>query len=491
MLERSANRFGNKPAIIQGDQTLTFSDLDRKSSQLAGSLIKLGVNKGDRIATLLTTSPDCVVIYFGIIKAGAVMVPFDVRYKVGELETLFACAKPKMLFTDGTCLKTIVNHLPRFTSIKQVINVGTGFEDRFTSLKQLIESGVAPEPKPALDIDDLMLIAFTSGPTTSPHGSTMSHRCLMYEIMSGMEVMEQTDKDVVMLYALPIHHMFGLCTALLTSIHCGSTLVIVPGTGISVRTLLEATEKHCGTMLFGVPYIFALIIKTVKREGFKHDISSLRVCYTGGACIPLSTLKAFKKLFKVNLADMYGMTETISAITCQPVDGSGKPGSCGPAMPYWQLKVVDDKSREVPPNTEGEIMAKGHFMLGYFENPEATAKTIENGWLHTGDYGKVDEDGYYYITGLKKRMLILKGQNVYPQDIEQILLTHPAIEAAKVSGAPDRLRGQVVKAVVRRKRGIRVTKQEIKKYCLERMADYKCPRLINFEKLAPVIKPGK
>ncbi len=482
MLERAASRFPDKAAIILGTRKLTFAELEEQSSRLAGSLVKLGIKKGECVATLLSTSPECVIIYFAIVKCGAVIVPLDIRYKIDELDSIIGNCQPHVLITESASLRPILSFLPRFTSVRQVINLGTEYEDRFPSIQLLLAAGAPPDPAPRLDIDDLVIICYTSGPTTTPHGSMMSHRNLCNEAKVSAFAVQQTEKDVVMLYALPIHHMFGLTTILLTSLSCGSTVVMVPGTGISISTLMEAIEKHRGTLLCGVPYIFALAIKMARREGVRHDVSSLRVCYSGGARIPIETLKSFKRCFHVYLGDMYGMTESISEVTTQPPDGSGKLGSCGKALPGWQLRIVDDDGRNLPPNVSGEIMVKGLFFLGYFNNPEATARTIENGWLHTGDYGKVDEEGNLYITGLKKRMLILKGQNIYPHDIESVLLTHPKIAAVRVVGAPDRLRGQVVKTYVRLKPGARLTKQEIKKFCLERMADYKCPRLIVFER---------
>ena len=337
--------------------------------------------------------------------------------------------------------------------------------------------------------DDIAIISYTGGPTQNPHGVALSHRSVCTEAINSGDVFEQTDKDVLMQFALPMYHMFGLTAVLLASIEKGSTVVVVPGTGRSIHNFMEAIEREGGTMYMGVPYIYSLAINVARREGIKHDLSSLRLCIAGGAPLPNEVIKLFKQYYGFNLLDIWGQTESVSQITVSPIDGTGKIGSSGKPMPCWEIKIVDDDGHELPADQEGEIIARGPITSGVYRNPRTTAEIIKNGWLYTGDVGRIDEDGFLFITGRKRKMLILKGQNIFPDDIEAVLVTHPKIVEAKVIGVPDVIRGETVKALIRLKPGEIATEQEIRQFCQKLMADYKLPREITFMDKIPEKTP--
>jgi long-chain acyl-CoA synthetase len=303
--------------------------------------------------------------------------------------------------------------------------------------------------------------------------------------MNSAEVMEQTEKDVLMLFALPMYHQFGLTAVLMASIYKGNTVAVVPGTGRSVDSFMEAVEREKGTIYMGVPYIYSLMINVARREGIKYNLSSLRLCISGGAPLEPAVISLFRQYYGFNIIDVYGQTETVCQITVMPIDGTGKAGSSGKAMPCWEIKIFDEKDNELPPDQEGEIVTRGPVMAGFYNKPEATTRIMRNGWLHTGDIGRMDEDGFLYITGRKRRMLILKGQNIFPADIEEVLSTHPKIAEARVMGVIDSVRGETVKALVRLKPGETATEQEIRHYCQGRLADYKLPREIEFVDTMP------
>jgi long-chain acyl-CoA synthetase len=239
----------------------------------------------------------------------------------------------------------------------------------------------------------------------------------------------------------------------------------------------------------GVPYIYSLMINVARREGTRHDLSSLRCCVSGGAPLEPVVIDLFKKYYGLNILDIYGQTETVCQIVVCPLDNSCPEGSSGKAMPCWEIKIFDENDNELPPGREGEIVTRGPVMNGFYNQPEATAEIIRNGWLHTGDIGWMDKDGFLFITGRKRRMLILKGQNIFPADIEEVLSAHPKIAEAKVQGIPDIVRGETVKVLVRLKSGETATEQEIRRYCQERMADYKLPRVVEFVDVMPAEIP--
>ena len=480
MLEQTAKQYPGKTAIVLGQRRVSYAELDETSNKIANALIKMGVCKGDRVAMQLSNSPEFVTVYFGIIKAGGIAVPLDSRYKLGELVLIFDNFQPKVLVTESPARDTLLPALARFESIEHVIDLSPEHESRFHSYQEIMATSSSQRVEMKLATDDITTIIYTSGPTTHPRGSTFSHYSLVTEVTISGDGLQQTDKDTVMLFALPLYHMFGLVIALLTSINRGSTMVIVPGTGISIGSFMEAIERERGTILLEVPYIYALAVKLAKREGIKNDLSSLRLCMSGGAPLPISVIRQFKRYYGLNILDMWGLTEAVAQVTSQPIDGTDKLGSAGKALPGWEIKIVDDHDNELPPGQSGEIIARGPIMSGYYNNPQATAEVIKNGWLYTGDIGKIDKDGYLFITGRKKEMIILKGQNIYPGDIEEMLHKHPKIAEAKVIGVPDRLRGEIVGAVIRLKRRAVATKQEIRQFCLQHMADYKLPKQITF-----------
>lgn len=308
--------------------------------------------------------------------------------------------------------------------------------------------------------------------------------------MSG-DGYQQTDKDVMMLFSLPVYHVFGLVAVLLASINKASTVVMVPGSGVSLNSFLAAIERERGTMWLGVPYIFALAVDMAEKEGIKNDLSSLRLCASAGAPLSIDIIKRFKQHYGFTLIDCWGLTEAVCHVTCSPIDGSEKPGSIGKALSGWEVRIVDGNGRELPPNQSGEVIVRGPIMKGYYNNPQATAEVIKNGWLYTGDIGIVNEKGNLFLAGRKKETIIVKGQNVHPSDIEDVLFSHPKVAEAVVLGIPDELRGEVIGAVVGLKKGEIATEQEIKRFCLEHLSGYKVPKQIIFMDSLPRTASGK
>jgi long-chain acyl-CoA synthetase len=480
MLEETVGRYGGKTAIVLGERRLSYAGLNEASIKVASALVGMGVARGDRVALLLPNSPEFVAIYFGIVRVGAIAVPLDIKYKVDELTSLFNDCQPKVLVTESPVLELLIPALPGFKSIKHVIDMGSRYEGRFLGYREIMamgairQSGVEPEP------DDIAHIAYTSGPTLSPRGAMLPHNSLVAEAAISAEGFRQTGDDIVMLFALPMHHALGLVAVLLTSISKGSTVVMVPGTGLSISTLMEVVGREKGTILMGVPYIYALAVHVAEKEGVKNDLSSLRLCGSSGDTLYPTVMKRFKELYGFNVVDGWALTETGCHVTCMPLDGAGKLGSVGKALPGWEVKIVGDNGRELPPNQPGEMVVRGPIMKGYYNNPQATAEVMKDGWLYTGDIGRVDEDGYLFFLGRRRKLIIVKGQNIYPGDIEAVLRAHPRVAGAVVTGVSDELRGEVIRAVISLKEGGAATEQEIRHFCLERMANYKVPRQFIF-----------
>ncbi len=491
MLEKVAERYGEKTAIVSGDRRLSYADLDKAANKVANALIKMGVNKGDRIAMLLSNSPEFVIIYFGVVKTGAIAVPLDPKYKIDELASLFGDSMPKILVSESPTLEPLVPVLSRFKSIRHVIDLSSNYEGQFLSYKEIMAAGSAQRIEVEPEPEDIALIVYTSSPSFHPRGVMLSHQCLLMEAAISVGGFQQTDKDVMMLFALPLYHVFGLVVALLASIYRGSTVVIVPGTGLSISSFMAAIEIEKGTIFPGVPYIFALAIDMAEKQGINSDLSSLRLCASCGAPLPVDVIRRFKQHYGFNIVDCLGLTEAVCQVTCPPIDGSGKLGSVGQALPGWEIRIVGDDGRDLSPNKSGEIIVRGPIMKGYYNNPQATSEVIKDGWLYTGDIGRLDDEGNLFITGRKKEVIIVKGQNIYPSDIEMVLYKHPKVAEAAVIGIPDEMRGEMVGAVIALRDGAVATEQEIRRFCLKRLADYKVPRQIIFLDSLPRTATGK
>ncbi len=436
----------------------------------------MGVEKGDRVAMLLPNSPEFVIIYFGVVKIGGIALPLNVRYKADELASLFNDSQPKVLVAESPSLEQLGSALSRFKYIEHVIDIDNKHKGKFASYHQIMATASARRVEAQVEPEDIALIAYTSSPTVNPRGVVLSHRSLAAEAVISSHGFQQTDKDIEILFALPMHHVMGLVGVMLTAIYKGSTVVIVPG--LSIKGVMETIERERITIFIGVPYIYALMVDMAKKEGIETDLCSLRLCGSAGAPLPHNIIKQFKQHFGRDIIDFWGLTEAACHATCPPIDGSGKFGSVGTALPSWELKIVDDNGNALPANQPGEIIVKGPIMKGYYNKPEATAEVIKDGWLYTGDIGRMDEDGYLFISGRKKEMIIQKGQNTFPSDIEAVLKTHPKVVQTAVIGVPDEMRGEIVKAYIILKKGEMLTEEEIKHFCREHMANYKVPKQI-------------
>ncbi len=485
MLAGTAEKRPDKTAIIMGERRVTFAQLEADSSRVASALIKSGFKKGDRAAMIQSSNPEFVSVFFGILKAGGITVPLDSRYVAGELAALFNDCQPKVLFIEEPILEPLVSSLSRFKSIEHVITVYAKPEGKFTRYKDILAGSRPEKAGVKIEPEDIAIISYTGGPTMSPHGVVLSHRSVCIEAISSAETMKQSEKDVMMLFALPMYHQFGLTAVLVASIYTGNPIVAVPGTGRSVNSFMEAVQREKGTIYCGVPYIYSLMSNVARREGIRYDLSSLRLCISGGAPLEPDVIRLFRQHYGLNISDVYGQTETVCHITQMPADGSGPPGSSGKALPCWEIKIFDENDCELPRGEVGEIVTRGPVMTGFYNKPEATARVFRNDWLHTGDTGWMDEEGFLFITGRTRRMLILKGQNIFPADIEEVLSTHPKVAEAKVIGVIDSVRGETVKALVKLKPGESAGEQEIRQFCQGRLADYKIPREVEFVETIP------
>jgi long-chain acyl-CoA synthetase len=490
MLQNTVNQYGDKTFFIQGDKRMTYRELDSASNKIANKLIEMGIRKGDRVALVLPNTLEYCAFLFGIMKSGGIAVPLDARYKADELASLFGNSQPRIIVSGSPFLEVLEPAMPRFTTVEKVIDLSGKFAGRYPSYAEILASGLDKSPGIEIKDGDITHIAYTSGTTGQPKGVMISHAGMVAEAETAAEGFRQTAGDVVMLYALPMHHAFALVVVTMVSILKGSTIVMSPG--LSVTTAFELVERERGTIFMGVPSAYILAVEVAEKNGRnKYDLSTLRLCGSAGASLPEDIVTRFKQYYNLDIINFWGMTETTAHVTLMPIDGSGKFGAVGKAMRGWEIKIVDEQGNTMPLGQAGEVVARGPVMKGYYGNPEATSATLKEGWLYSGDVGCEDEDGYLFLKGRKKEVIVVAGQKVYPVDVESVLYSNPKVAEAAVVGIPDGLRGEAVRAVVRLKEGMMATEREIKSYCREHMADFKLPKEVLFLDVMPKTSNGK
>jgi long-chain acyl-CoA synthetase len=478
MLEDSSRIYGKKNALIHGERHLSYADLNDASIAFASALSTLRIRKGDRVAMLLGNSIEFVTAYFGIVRAGAVVVLLDPKYKPDEIISLLNDCCPKMVIIETSCLDPFLARLKEFKYINFVLNIGHEPHAHSVCLANFIASGTGKIKPVHLSDDDIAHISYTSGPSFNPRGVMAPHGNLLKEIKISAASFEQSHIDLVIQFALPMHHVIGLVVVLLTSIYCGSSNIIL--NGVSIDSLTSAIERHGISVFMGVPFVHAILLRKIEEDGIKCNLKSLRICASAGDILPTTIVEKYKKLLNLRLINFYGLTETMGHVTCESIYKSPKPGSVGSPLDGWQVKVVDPSGRELPAAQPGEVVISGPMMTGFYQKPQATADVIKDGWLHTGDRGVFDETGCLYILGLQKDMLICKGQNIFPSDIEHVISQHPSVAKVAVVGVPDKMRGEVVGAAISFNKNKHISETALLKYCLERLANYKVPKYFVF-----------
>jgi len=483
VLEKIANQQPHKTAIITKDEELTFAALNQQVHQLAANLQQTGIGQGDRVGVLL---PNCAAIplsYYASQKIGAVTVILDARLKGKELQGVLKDAAVKLLIVHHQLRAEAEDAFKEAGRIPLWVVNGEGAENFEQKL-----TGSATATLPRLNADDDALILYTSGTTGEPKGVVLSYRNLAQypRVMGAMRI---TDASTIRGCILPMSHIVGpiVCNEVADK---GFTLVIFDQ--LNPVTLLEGIQKHRITVFESVPIVFQLLLGV--RDLASYDTSSVKIAAMMGTSIPLPLLRAFQGAQPhIKVIQGYGLTETSPLITLvEPERAASKMGSIGRAVHDVEVKIVDEAGKEVPVGEAGEIITRGpHVMKGYFRKPQATSARIHDGWLYTGDVGKLDADGYYYHLGRRDDMIITGGLNVYPAEVENLIYTYPGVQETIVFAIPDPKRGHVIGAALVPRSGEHIVEKELLSFLRDNLANFKVPQNIVIRDSLPRTSSGK
>jgi long-chain acyl-CoA synthetase len=475
----SVQKYNDRTAFISEKQYITYSQLNRAVNSVAGIIKQSGIGKGDNVAVMLPNIPEFVYSYFGVLKTGAAVVPLNTSSTSFELTNLLNGSDSKVLITQTSQIKKYQEAKDKLLSCHQVIAVDSLNQDG--DLLAGADSDDSSFCSEEINPEDTAVIVYTAGLTGKPLGAVLTHRNLC-EQLDMIQPVFRRETDDVGLCLIPLFHTFGATVNMLNVIQAGCSTVMMDR--LTMERLFSKIERERITYICAVPRLF--IGMAYYEKAAKYDLSSLKICVTGGSAMSPDFIPVFEKKFNVRILEGYGLTEASPVCSFNSIERIAKHGSIGTPLTGVDIKIVDDQGRELPRNEIGELIVRGaNVMKGYYKDEAATASVIRDGWLYTGDLGRMDEENYIFLTGLKKRMIITSGFNVYAREVENVLNMHPAVQISRVSGKQDLMRGEVVKAQIVLKEGYSADGKEIIRHCKIYLSNYKVPREVEFVKALP------
>jgi long-chain acyl-CoA synthetase len=479
-LTRTAAEHPDAIACKLDDAAFNYQLLDNASARVAAMLASKGVGAGDRVGIMLPNVPYFPAVYYGVLRAGAVVVPMNVLLKAREVGYYLQDSGAKLLFAWHDFMDAAAKGAKDASDV-EIVPVKPG------EIEGLIFEHEPEDSVADVAADDTAVILYTSGTTGKPKGAELTHDNLRRNISTAVKLFSLGEGDMIFA-GLPLFHSFGQTCTMNAAVCSGAAITLLPR--FDPAKALQILERDGCTVFEGVPTMYGALLNHPDRDSV--DVSKLRVCASGGASMPVEVMRGFEEAFGCKILEGYGLSETSPIASFNHPDRERKPGSIGTPIDGTEMKVVDDDRNEVGLGEIGEILIKGHnVMKGYWKSPKATAESIKDGWFATGDMAKVDDDGYFYIVDRKKDLIIRGGYNVYPRDIEEVLYEHPAVCEAAVIGIPHDDLGEEVGAAVALKDGESVDEETLKAFVKEQVAAYKYPRRIWFVDELPKGPTGK
>jgi long-chain acyl-CoA synthetase len=478
-LVMTVERHADNIALKLDETEIPYAALDAASARVAGLLRLRGIGAGARVGIMLPNVPQFAVAYYGVLRAGGVVVPMNPLLKAREVEFYLGDSGAALVFAWHEFAAAA--EAGATAAGAEVVCVTSG------AFERLLGSTEPNADVIHVEGEDTAVILYTSGTTGKPKGAELTHANLSRNVEVAVDLLALDARSVV-LGALPLFHAFGQTCALNAAVAVGASLSLIAR--FNANKALEIIERDRVTAFEGVPTMYAAMLHA--PDGDTYDTSSLRVCISGGAAMPVEVMRGFEQQFGCTVLEGYGLSETSPMASFNHPDRERKPGSIGTPVTGVEMKVVDDDGNEVPRGEAGEIVIRGHnVMKGYWKRPDATAEAIRGGWFRSGDIGRIDDEGYFYIVDRKKELIIRGGFNVYPREIEEVIYEHPAVREAAVIGIPHSELGEEVAAAVVLKPGSTATEAEIRDHVKSNVAAYKYPRHVWFLDELPKGATGK
>jgi len=497
LLSRNARKFPDKLSLVSENLSMNYRTLNERVNRLANSLIDAGLRKGDRIGALVHNSHQFFEIYFAAAKTGGIFCPYNNHLKESELRDVIGYSAPKFLFVDRDYGEMTNVLKPGLATVERYICLQAPEWPFMEYYEAVLARGDESEPNSPVSEDDALSIYFTAGTTGRPKGAVRTHRHLLSDAIAGV-IELKVDYDEKVLITFPLYHVAGEDN-IVRHTFMGNTFYLKREGGFDPVEILRYIEKEKITRCQMVPTMIHSLLQVPDIREF--DLGSLRLILYAAAPMPVELLKRALAVFPCGFAQLYGQTESGPLTTVlKPEDhilnGSEEKqkrlASSGRPVVNYEIRIVNEHDQDVPVGDVGEIIARSEAMMKeYWLMTEETAKKLKNGWLHTGDLGRMDEEGYVYIVERKNDLIISGGVNIYPREVEEVLYRHPAISEASVVGIPDEHWGEVVKAVVVLSDGAQTTESEIKEFCGQHLAGYKKPKTVDFWKELPKSPQGK
>lgn len=488
LFSEAAAKYPDKIAITFFENTYTYKELEKLIDHAACSFFSMGVKKGDRVALMLPNCPQYPISYYGALLCGATIVQINPMYQASELLHVLNDSEAKVIVALDR-LQPVVEQVKNETPLESIIPVSFESDCMFNDLlddKDLPLPDVAIDPK-----EDVAVLQYTGGTTGRSKGAMLTHYNLVANTIqsNGTSKIKVRPGEEKVLAISPLFHVYGMTSCMNYTFYIGGNLILVPR--FEVKQTVEVIEKTKPTIFPGVPTVYIALLDYAKERPF--DLSCFRTCTSGSAPLPLEVLEKFNETSGSEVSEGYGLSEAAPVTHRNPITGLQKPGSIGIPLPNTDAKVVDsDTGEELPIGEVGELIVKGpQIMKGYWNMPEDTANSLRNGWLYTGDLATMDADGFFYIAGRKKELIIASGYNVYPVEIEDVIYKHPSVLEAAVIGVPDAYRGETIKACIVLKENETLTEVELIQYCREKLAAFKVPRSVDFLEELPKTVVGK
>ena len=523
-LEETARKYPDRACTIFKGAVISYREMNALTDHMAAALVEMGVKKGDRVGMFMPNTPQFVIAYYGILKAGGVVVAINPTFPVGEIIMPVNDANIEIMFTlsrfydklkaakeRSKLRKIIVSNLkealPPFTRLLFTLLKEKKDGDRLDTLASgdvwmkdlLVKHANSPKPKIDISPDDIALFQYSGGTTGVPKGAVAMHRNVVantLQIKNWMTGLEE-GKEVVLM-GIPLFHVYGMVAGMHFAMASGASMVMIPNAR-DLKDVLNNISKYKATVFPGVPMLYNGINNHPDVKAGKYDLSSIKACISGSAPLMRETKEQFEKLTGGKVFEGYGLSEAPTATHCNPLNGENKTGSIGMPMPDVEAKLInlDDGETELTQGEIGEIVVHGpQVMKGYHNMPTETANTLRQmkdgkTWLFTGDIARMDEDGYFYIVDRKKELIKPGGFQVWPREVEEALMAHPKVLEVGVGGIPDPHRGETVKAWIVVKPGETLTVEELKAFCKEHLAPYKVPTHYEFRNELPKTTVGK